>query len=93
MQLNELVPLAYPDKMYKEWKVSEMVPLYKAEGINYDKVYYKIVEKLCNKEVADHSWLVELEFPNFLPSASASTGIMFVVKDNEKGWYVWYTYR
>lgn len=88
MKLNEIVPIAYPDKMYKEWNVLEIEPL-----INYDKEYYKMVKKLCNKEVAENSWLVELEFPKFLPSASASTGIMFVVKDKEKGWYVWYTYR
>lgn len=93
MKLNEIVPIAYPDKMYQEWNVLEIDPLYKAQGINYDKVYYQMVEKLCNKDVAENSWLVELEFPKFLPSASASTGIMFLVKDKEKGWYVWYTYR
>ena len=93
MKLNEIVPIAYPDKMYKEWNVLEIEPLHKAKGINYYKEYYKMVKKLCNKEVAENSWLVELEFPEFLPSASASTGIMFVVKDKEKGWNVWYTYR
>ena len=93
MKLNEIVPIAYPDKMYKEWNVLEIEPLHKAKGINYDKEYYKMVKKLCNKEVAENPRLVELEFPEFLPSASASTGIMFVVKDKEKGRYVWYTYR
>ena len=93
LKLNKLIRNAYPDEMYKEWNVLEIEPLYKAEGINYDKEYYKMVKKLCNKEVAENSWLVELEFPRFLPSASASTGIMFVVKDKERGWYAWYTCR
>lgn len=91
-QLNKLIRDAYPDEMYKEWNVMEIEPLHEAPE-DYDEIYFEMVKKLCNKEVAKNSWLVELEFPRLLPSASASTGIMFIVKDKERGWYVWYTYR
>lgn len=92
LKLNKLIRNAYPDEMYKEWNVMEIKPLHEATE-DYDEVYFEMVKKLCNEEVAKNSWLIELEFPRLLPSASASTGIMFLMKDKDRGWYVWYTYK
>lgn len=93
IKLNELIRVAYPDEKFNEWNVLEVKPLSKVSRSKYDKAYYRMAKKLCNKEVADNSWLVEFEIPELLPSASAATRVMFVAKDRETGWFVWYTYR
>ncbi|MCM3598152.1 hypothetical protein M4D55_20530 [Metabacillus idriensis] len=91
-KLNELIPVAYPFDIYNEWIIKEALPLRSLIGVPYDDAYYKMAQKLCNKKVADYSWLVKVQFPKLLPSTSAS-GVMFIVNTKDKGWYVWYTYR
>ncbi|MDS9471151.1 hypothetical protein [Sporosarcina pasteurii] len=92
-KLNELVQDAYPYDIYSEWEVQEAIPLRSLIGVPYDEAYFMMAQRLCNKRVADNSWLIKVQFPKLLPSASASAGIMFVTKDKQNGWYVWYTYR
>ncbi|AOV07776.1 hypothetical protein BI350_09685 [Sporosarcina ureilytica] len=92
-KLNELIPDAYPYDIYSEWEVQEAIPLRSLIGVPYDEAYFKMAQRLCNNRVADNSWLIKVQFPKLLSSASASSGIMFVIKDKHNGWYVWYTYR
>lgn len=91
-KLNELIPDAYPYNVYNEWIIKEALPLRSLIGVPFDDAYYRMAQKLCNKKVADYSWLVKVQFPKLLPSTSAS-GVMFIVKTKDKGWHVWYTYR
>ncbi|QUW20270.1 hypothetical protein JSQ81_10295 [Sporosarcina sp. Marseille-Q4063] len=92
-KLNKLIPDAYPDDIYSEWIVKEAKPLRSLIGVPYEEAYYGMANKLCNKKTANYSWLIKVEFPKLLPSASAASGVMFVIKDKDNGWHVWYTYR
>ncbi|WP_088088135.1 hypothetical protein [Bacillus sp. OV166] len=58
-----------------------------------DSPFYGMAILRCNKETAKKSWYVELLFPKYLPSASISTGIMFVTKTKSEEWKVWYQYK
>jgi hypothetical protein len=75
---------------YSEWEVA-LAPFTKVSG--FDKHYYEMAKNLCGEEIAKHSWLVKLHFPKWEPLASPANGIIYVAKNKEKGWFVWYRYR
>lgn len=87
--LPQLIREAYgQDSCYQNYEVKRIVSL----GDPAASPYSGIAERQCGKEVAGKSLLVELFFPEFLPSASLSQGQLFVAKTNE-GWKVWYRYH
>lgn len=84
---NQLVKRSYPTTpQYQEWEIRRIAPLTQA------KAYYGIAETLCGAAVADRSWLIELRFPKFEPSASLSQGQLFVAKIRGQ-WTTWYKYH
>jgi hypothetical protein len=89
--LRTIVPQIYTDEKYSEWQVTLAEPMPKLTG--FDKGYYGMAKNFCGKEVANHTWLVKLLFPKLLPSASVSQGQIYLVKDKEKGWSVWFRYH
>ena len=88
--LKELVPKAYPYKEYNSWKVEEARPLSSPKTF---RPYYNLAKELCGNDVAENSWLIQLNFPKISPGVSASTGIMFIAKNSKNQWLVWYTYK
>lgn len=87
--LPQLIRNTYgEDSRYQNYEVKRIIPLSDPEASPYSG----IAEQQCGKEVAEKSLLVELFFPEFLPSASLSQGQIFVAKTNE-GWKVWYRYH
>lgn len=87
--LPQLIQEAYgEDSRYQTYEVKRIISLDNPEASPYSG----IAEQQCGKDVAGKSLLVELFFPEFLPSASLSQGQIFVAKTNE-GWKVWYRYH
>ncbi|MBH8601429.1 hypothetical protein [Thermoactinomyces sp. CICC 23799] len=87
--LPQLIQETYgDDSRYQNYEVKRILSLKDPESSPYSG----IAEQQCGKEVAGKSLLVELFFPEFLPSASLSQGQVFVAKTNE-GWKVWYRYH
>lgn len=87
--LPQLIQETYgDDSRYQNYEVKRILTLKAPESSPYSG----IAEQQCGKEVAGKSLLVELFFPEFLPSASLSQGQVFMVKTNE-GWKVWYRYH
>ncbi|MGA8941247.1 MAG: hypothetical protein WB502_00780 [Thermoactinomyces sp.] len=87
--LPELIRKAYgEDPRYKEWEVKRIISLKDPKSTPYSG----IAVQQCGKRVANKSYLVELFFPQFLPSASLSQGQIFVAKTKD-GWTVWYRYH
>ncbi|SDN05894.1 hypothetical protein SAMN04487897_101936 [Paenibacillus sp. yr247] len=89
--LKDIVPEVYGDVGYDVWVVKEAnaLPLL----VGFDEVYYRMAINRCGEDVGEKSWIVKLQFPKFLPSGSASSGIFFVTKSKEKGWIPWYMYK
>jgi len=90
LALNKLVPKAYPYKEYNVWKVEEARPLSSEKTF---RPYYNLAKELCGSDVAENSWFIKLHFPKLSPGVSASTGIMFIAKNSNNEWSVWYTYK
>lgn len=87
--LPQLIQETYgKDSRYQTYEVKRIISLDDPEASPYSG----IAEQQCGKDVAGKSLLVELFFPEFLPSASLSQGQIFVAKTNE-GWKVWYRYH
>lgn len=87
--LPQLIRESYgEDSRHQNYEVKRILSLDDPES----SPYFGIAEQQCGKEVAGKSLLVELFFPEFLPSASLSQGQIFVAKTNE-GWKVWYRYH
>lgn len=87
--LPELIQDAYgEDPRYKEWEVKRIISLKDPKSTPYSG----IAVQQCGKRTASKSFLVELFFPQFLPSASLSQGQIFVAK-TKGGWTVWYRYH
>ncbi|MCA1032881.1 hypothetical protein LCL95_17870 [Bacillus timonensis] len=84
--LKTIVPKVYSED---NWEVSMVKPLLNMK----ESAYYGMATALCNEKTAKKTWYVELLFTKHLPSASASTGIMFVTKTKSEGWRVWYQYK
>ncbi|WP_084544150.1 hypothetical protein [Paenisporosarcina indica] len=98
-ELDFLIPDTYIKgdeygENYKEWIVTTVMPLPKTVDDTTVDVYYEIAKNLCGKEVANKSWLIQIDFPKWDDvSASNSEGQIFVAKNKETGWYVWYRYH
>ncbi|MBU8589152.1 hypothetical protein KM925_24985 [Priestia megaterium] len=90
LALKELVPKAYPYTEYNSWKVEEARPLSSPKTF---RPYYNLAKELCGSDVAENSWFIQLHFPKISQGASASTGIMFIAKNSQGQWIVWYTYK
>ncbi|MGC9933828.1 hypothetical protein [Priestia aryabhattai] len=90
LALKKLVPKAYPYKEYNSWKVEEARPLSSPKTF---RPYYNLAKDLCGTDVAENSWFIQLHFPKISPGGSASTGIMFIAKNSQDQWIVWYTYK
>jgi len=88
--VKNLVPKAYPYKEYNSWKVEEARPLSSPKTF---RPYFNLAKELCGSDIAENSWLIQLNFPKISPGVSASTGIMFIVKNSQDQWIVWYTYK
>ncbi|WP_181742073.1 hypothetical protein [Thermoactinomyces mirandus] len=87
--LPELIREAYgEDPRYKEWEVKRIISLKDPKSSPYSN----IAIHQCGKRTANRSFLVELFFPQFLPSASLSQGQIFVAKTKD-GWTVWFRYH
>ncbi len=87
--LPELIREAYgEDPRYKKWEVKRIISLKDPKSSPYSG----IAVQQCGKRTANRSFLVELFFPQFLPSASLSQGQIFVAKTKD-GWTVWYRYH
>ncbi len=87
--LPQLIRETYgEDSRYQNVEVKRIISLADPEASPYSD----IAEQQCGRAVAGKSLLVELFFPEFLPSASLSQGQIFVAKTNE-GWRVWYRYH
>lgn len=79
---------------YKDWIVTNVIPLPNTVDDTTVDIYYEIAKNLCGKEVANRSWLIQIDFPKWDGvSASNTKGQIFVAKSKDKGWYVWYRYQ
>lgn len=88
--LPKLIQETYgQDPRYKVYEIKRIISLKHPESSPYSG----IARQQCGKAVAKRSWLVELFFPEFLPSASLSQGQIFVAKTKDKGWVVWFRYH
>lgn len=86
LAVQKLVPQKFPAEDIVGWQIIKIQPLKEAGN------YYGIGKTYCGKEVADKSWFVEVFFPKFAPSESASKYQLFLAKDKEKGWSIWFVY-
>ncbi len=80
------VPSLYQNIRTANWSVARAYPADAAQGFG------SVVYKLCGDQVGQHTWVVELSFPEELPSASTSQGQVFVSRFHE-GWRVWFRYH
>ncbi|MEI2472187.1 hypothetical protein V8V75_21895 [Peribacillus frigoritolerans] len=95
--LNTLIPKTYgklddfPD-IYTKWDVVTAKPFPKTVGNKDEEDYFGMAKTFCGKEVAGKSWIVHLDFPK-APGASLAQGQIFLAKNKEKGWFVWFRYH
>ena len=95
--LKEIVPATYQKgehgEMFSEWEVITALPFPKTAE-KKDAVYDEMAKNFCGEAVAEQSWLVRLYFPKWEgKSASALEGQIFIAKDKEDGWFVWFRYH
>ena len=97
--LGTLIPETYIQgdengEYYSDWSIITVTPLPMTIGSQKDDIYYEIAKNFCGKEVANKSWLIQMNFPQWEGvSASNTEGQIFVAKTKEKGWFVWYRYH
>ncbi len=96
--LNTLIPKTYgtglddlPD-LYTKWNVVTAKPFPKTVGNKIEEGYFGMAKTFCGKEIAEKSWLVRLHFPK-APGADLAQGQIFLAKNKEKGWFVWFRYH
>ncbi|MFC5605069.1 hypothetical protein [Sporosarcina koreensis] len=96
--LNTLIPKTYGTGldeypgMYTEWNVVTAKPFPKTVGNKDEEDYFGMAKNFCGKEIAEKSWLVRLHFPK-APGADLAQGQIFIAKNKEKGWFVWFRYH
>ena len=73
-------------KEWRTYKIESAYPAASSEG------FWAIVYNWCGPVVGSRSWVVEMYFPNFAPSASLSQEQAFVSRFRS-GWRVWYRYH
>lgn len=96
--LETIIPKVYEHgddaDMYSEWKIITVTPFPKTVGDKQNEVYYEMAINFCGKEVAEKSWLARIHFPKWEgQSASNSEGQIFVAKNKDEGWFVWFRYH
>ncbi|WP_246206693.1 hypothetical protein [Virgibacillus ihumii] len=96
--LEKIIPKVYAQgddaDMYSEWKIITAKSFPKTVGDNHNEVYYEMAINFCGKDVAEKSWLVRIHFPKWEgKSASNAEGQIFLAKNKEKGWFVWFRYH
>ncbi len=80
--------------LYSEWELRTVLPFPKTVGRKQDEIYYEMAKNFCGQEVADKSWLVRLYFPKWEGiSASALEGQIFLAKNKDDEWFVWFRYH
>lgn len=85
--LQKIVPKKFPnDPKAKKWTLTKLKPLPQVQ------TYYKMGINFGGKALADRSWLAEIHFPDYEPSASMSTYQLFIAKSKSKGWTAWQVY-
>lgn len=90
--LNELIPKFYSTKPeYEEWNIEVIKPIWSLTGDN--EGYYEMAKHFCGREVANRSWFVRLRFSRLFPAQSASLGEIYVAKDKQDNWIVWFQYH
>lgn len=88
--LEKIVPSTFGESDYgnhfSEWEVVTAQPLNKEA-----EKEYKMSTNYCGQAVADKSWLVTLHFPRWEgKSETATKGQIFLAKNKDDGWFVWY---
>jgi hypothetical protein len=73
----------------EEWRTSDRIHAYPTSS---SEGFGAIVYNWCGPIVGSRTWVVEMHFPNFEPSASLSQGQAFVSRFRS-GWRVWYRYH
>ena len=71
---------------WRTYKIQSAYPAKCSEGFG------AIALRMCGPVVGSRTWVVEIHFPNFEPSASLSQGQAFVSRFRS-GWRVWYRYH
>lgn len=96
--LNQLIPKTYgtgiddfPD-LYTKWNVVTAKPFPNTVGHEEEEDYFGMATTFCGREIAEKSWLVQLEFPKAL-GANLAQGQIFLAKSKENGWFVWFRYH
>lgn len=84
--LPEIIPLLYRAPQHRHYEVGRVERAADA-GIRGEHVTV-----WCSPEVAASTWVVGLTFPDFAPSASLSSGLFYVAKEQNR-WNVWYRYK
>ena len=69
-------------KEWRTYKIESAYPAASSEGFG------AIVYNWCGPVVGSRTWVVEMHFPNFEPSASLSQGQAFISRFRS-GWRVW----
>lgn len=84
--MNRIVAERYPDPQHRQYVLTSLT--LGPEGSGYGQV----AAHFCGRAVANSTWVAQLEFPKYLPSASLSEGQLFITKTRQ-GWDVWFRYR
>jgi hypothetical protein len=71
---------------WRRYKIASAYPAASSQGFG------AIVYNWCGRAVGSRTWIVEMHFPNLLPSATLSQGQAFVSRFRS-GWRVWYRYH
>ena len=80
-----VVPQRYSNLHFRSFVVTRVYP---AGPTGFGGIAYA----MCGNVVGSRTWIVELVFPEELPSASASQGQLFVSRYAD-GWRVWFQYH
>ena len=97
--LKSLIPETYIKgdeygEYYSNWSIITARPLPMTIDDSENDVYFEIAKNFCGKEVANKSWLIRLHFPKWEGvSDSNMEGQIFMAKNKDTGWYLWYRYH
>ena len=97
--LQTLIPETYIKgdeygEYYSEWSIIIARPLPMTIDDIENDVYFEIAKNFCGKEVANKSWVIKMNFPKWKGvSDSNMEGQIFLAKNKDKGWYMWYRYH
>lgn len=97
-ELDSIVSNTYEQgddgELYSDWELITALPFPETVGHEHDEVYYEMAKNFCGEEIANESWLVRLHFPKWEgKSTSASEGQIFLAKNEDNKWFVWFRYH